>query len=42
MENRRKDNEVELSRFGKYIMKSRVMPEKYTPYYVRWVRRFME
>lgn len=41
MDNQRKDNELELSRFGEYLMKSRIVPEKYAPHYVRWVRRFM-
>ena len=35
------DRELELGRFGEYLLKSRVMPEKYAPYYVRWVRKFM-
>lgn len=36
-----RDLELELSRFGEYILKARVVPEKYAPYYVRWVRKFM-
>jgi len=35
------DRELELGRFGEYLLKSRVVPEKYAPYYVRWVRKFM-
>lgn len=33
--------ELEMSRFGEYMLKSRVVPEKYAPYYVKWVRKFM-
>jgi len=32
---------LELGRFGEYLLKSRIVAEKYAPYYVRWVRRFM-
>lgn len=35
------DMELEMSRFGEYMLKSRVVPEKYAPYYVKWVRKFM-
>jgi len=38
MHNRNNDNELEMSRFGEYLLKSRVVAEKYAPYYVRWVR----
>jgi hypothetical protein len=41
MNNHDADRELELGRFGEYLLKSRVVPEKYAPYYVRWVRRFM-
>ncbi len=41
MDNVRKDNELELGRFWEYLLKSRITPEKYAPYYVRWVRKFM-
>jgi integron integrase len=41
MDNVHKGNELELGRFGEYMLKSRVVPEKYASYYVRWVRRFM-
>lgn len=41
MNNHDADMELELARFGEYLLKSRVVPEKYAPYFVRWVRRFM-
>jgi integron integrase len=41
MGNQHKQNELELSRFGEYLLKSRIVQEKYASYYVRWVRRFM-
>ena len=41
MDNVRRDNELELSRFGEYLLKSRIVIEKYAPYHVRWVRKFM-
>jgi hypothetical protein len=31
------NRELELGRFGEYLLKSRGVPEKYAPYYVRWV-----
>ena len=34
MSNMRKENELELSRFGEYLLKSRIVTEKYAPYYV--------
>ena len=36
-----RDLELELSRFGEYILKARVVPENCAPYYVRWGRKFM-
>jgi len=41
MSKQHSDNELELSRFGEYMLKSRIVPERYAPYYVRWVRQFM-
>ena len=41
MSNMLKENELELSRFGEYLLKSRIVTEKHAPYYVGWVRRFM-
>ena len=35
------DLELELSRSREYILKASVVPEKYAPYYARWVRKFM-
>ena len=40
MQNLHGGSELELGRFGEYLLKSRVVAEKYAPYYVRWVRRF--
>ena len=42
MANINSDNELEMARFGEYLLKSRVVQEKYAPYYVRWVRKFMD
>lgn len=41
MDNQFKINELQLSRFGEYLLKCRIVPEKYMPYYVGWVRRFL-
>lgn len=41
MSNIRMENELELSRFGEHLLKSRIVPEKYARYYVGWVRRFL-
>ena len=41
MSNMRKKNELELSRFWEYLLKSRIVTEKYAPYYVGWEWRFM-
>ena len=35
MHNKHNDNELEMSRFGEYMLKSRVVAEKYAPYYAR-------
>ena len=37
----RLENELELRNFGDYLLKSRIVPEKYSRYYVGWVRRFL-
>jgi hypothetical protein len=31
---------LELANFGEYLLKSRIVAEKYAPYYVGWVRKF--
>jgi integron integrase len=41
MHNMPKESELELGRFGEYLLKSRIVPEKYARYYVSWVRRFL-
>jgi len=41
MHNNASGNDLELSRFGTYLLKSRIIVEKYATYYVRWVRKFM-
>lgn len=41
MSNIGNDNELEMSRFGEYLLKTRIVVEKYAPHYVRWVRKFM-
>ena len=41
MHNNSSGNDLELSRFGTYLLKSRIIVEKYATYYVRWVRKFM-
>jgi len=35
------DQELELSRFGEFLLCRQLVPEKNAPYYVKWVRRFM-
>ena len=35
------ENELELAKFGEYLLKERIVNEKHAPYYVRWVRRFL-
>ena len=42
MSNIHSDNELEMARFGEYLLKSRVVLEKHAPFYVRWVRKFMD
>lgn len=35
------ENELELGRFGEYLLCKRLVPEKNAPFYVKWVRRFL-
>jgi hypothetical protein len=35
------ESELELGKFGEYLLKERIVAEKHAPYYVRWVRRFL-
>jgi integron integrase len=35
------ESEIELGRFGEFLLKRRIVPEKHAPYYVSWVRRFL-
>lgn len=35
------DQELELGRFGEFLLCRQLVPEKNAPYYVKWVRRFM-
>ena len=35
------DSELELGRFGEYLLKSRIVAEKHARYYVAWVRKFL-
>jgi integron integrase len=41
MYNMQKESELELGRFGEYLLKGRIVPEKYARYYVSWVRKFL-
>jgi hypothetical protein len=34
-------NSLELGRFGEYLLRRRIVPEKHARYYVEWVRRFL-
>jgi integron integrase len=36
-----KELDLELGRFGEYLLKSRTVPEKHAPYYVGWVRKYL-
>jgi len=36
-----RESDLELGRFGEYLLKSRIVPEKYARYYVSWVRKFL-
>jgi len=35
------ESELELGRYGEYLLKSRIVAEKYARYYVGWVRKFL-
>ena len=41
MYNQHRESDLELGRFGEYLLKSRIVAEKHAPYYVAWVRRFL-
>ena len=41
MYNMPRESDLELGRFGEYLLKSRIVPEKYARYYVSWVRKFL-
>ncbi len=41
MSNQHSESDLELGRFGEYLLKSRIVPEKYARYYVAWVRKFL-
>jgi hypothetical protein len=41
MHNLNRESELELARFGEYLLKSRIVAEKHARYYVAWVRRFL-
>ena len=34
-------SDLELGRFAEFLLKSRIVPEKYARYYVAWVRKFL-
>ena len=37
-----RDSELELGRFGEFLLRSRIVAEKYARYYVGWVRKFLQ
>jgi len=41
MHNLHSNKEIELANFGEYLLRSRIVAEKYAPYYVGWVRKFL-
>jgi hypothetical protein len=41
MNNLHGTNELELGRFGEYLLKTRIVPKKYARHYVAWVRKFL-
>ena len=41
MNNLCKDNEMQLSQFGAYLLRNRLVLERHAPFYVKWVRRFL-
>jgi hypothetical protein len=41
MHNSHSENELELAKFGEYLLRNRIVAEKYAPYYVGWVRKFL-
>ena len=36
------ESTLELDRFAEYLLKEKLVPEKNAPYFVRWVRRFLQ
>ncbi len=41
MDNLMEESEIQLGKSGEYLLKARIVREKYAPYYVRWVRKFI-
>lgn len=41
MDNSIHDNELELGKFGNYLLQHRLVPERNAKYYVLWVRKFL-
>ncbi len=41
MSNHHSESDLELGRFGEYLLKSRIVAEKHARYYVSWVRKFL-
>ncbi len=41
MQNLPNDSELELGRFAEHLLRSRLVPVKHAPFYVKWVRRFL-
>ncbi len=39
--NNANDNELELGKFGKYLLVKRLVPERNAKFFVQWVRRFL-
>ena len=35
------DMDLELGRFGEFLLKSRIVSERYARYHVGWVRKFL-
>ena len=41
MNNLHSESELELGRFGEFLLKTRIVAEKHARYYVAWVRKFL-
>ena len=41
MDNPLVNSDLELGKFGEYMLRSRIVHEKYARYYVGWVRKFL-